>query len=132
MKTADSLKLLKDFLKVYNSTDTKNIVSFFTDDCVCEHDSGSVTHGKKELIDANDVVLKYFPDRKMETIAIFPDTAGIAYEWNWSASVMGKNMSIKGVTVFKLRDGKFTYSKDYIDYLSYSQLLKALPPPPSE
>jgi len=141
MKAVDAIKIMKDMMEAGNSQDYEKFASFFTDDCVYEDvPNGKVWHGMKEFIPFAKLLHAAGPDHKWELKSAFSDGNKIASETVWSVTfthssdperpATGKHVSIRGVSITELRNGKICRNSDYYDALSLRQQLGLSPETP--
>lgn len=137
----DAEKMMKDYLKAWNSHDINKILSFFTDDCVYEDAAlGAVNHGKKELGAFANSVFTDMPDFKLEIKSAF-----VAGDWAGSEWVMigthahssfakipatGKHFSVRGASITELRQGKISRNTDYWNMATFMQQVGLMPAQP--
>lgn len=123
-------KVIKDWLRAYNSRDTNAAVSFFTDDGVYEDKAfGQTYHGKKEILDFFNLAHADLPNLKWDLISIFSADNRAVFESVLSAThshssfpgvpATGKQILLKAATIVELRDGKIARVADYYNLPSF-------------
>jgi steroid delta-isomerase-like uncharacterized protein len=126
----DTEKVVKDFLRAYNSGDADKAASFLTDDCVYEDVAlGEVFHDKKETIGFFNLVYADVPDYKWELKSIFGAGDRVAFESVFSGThthssspdipATGKYAAFKAATIVELRNGKINRVTDYYNLPSF-------------
>jgi steroid delta-isomerase-like uncharacterized protein len=125
----DIENMIKNYYEAWNSCDVNKLASFFTEDGVYEDVASGVTiHGKEELKDLfrkKVFKLHYF---RSELKSFFFSGNYIAHEWilvstsagspsgtgtNSSPPVTGTSVSIRGVSITELDEGKIKRNRTY-------------------
>ncbi|MCC2646498.1 MAG: hypothetical protein K0R02_563 [Rickettsiaceae bacterium] len=126
MNNNNSIKSIIDrYIQSYNSFNVKDMVELFTEDCAFENISNPgevmLTFGREGLENLANHAKEYFASRKQEiTNYIISDdqacieikyTAIIAKDFNGMSK--GSILNLRGVSIFKFKDGKILHLKDY-------------------
>lgn len=135
-------QVLNDYAAAWNSHDTEKLVSLFTDDCVYEElGIGVIKRGKEELRAFINGFFANFPDVNFEPKSSFISGNWYCAEWVWTGTykgnapglpATGKKVSIRGVSVGELKEGKIKRNSDYYNRMDFFQQLgvKLVPAPP--
>jgi steroid delta-isomerase-like uncharacterized protein len=137
----DVKKMIDDYILAWNSHDINKIISFFTDDCIYENLAhGKVYHGKKEVTASFNSIMADFPDLKFEVKSVFVAGDWAGQEWvmsgthahssNPAIKATGKTFSVRGATIYQLRDGKISRESDYYNLATIMQQLGLMPGQP--
>jgi steroid delta-isomerase-like uncharacterized protein len=136
VRAADNVKVVDGYVAAWNAHDSAAAAAFFTDDV--EYLDASVGTPQAGRDAARDNVIEAFltavPDAKWVVIGE-PVAAGdsVSFEWEFSGTntgdwsdgtkATGKPFAIKGVSMFRLKDGKIAYQADYYDALGFYKQL---------
>jgi steroid delta-isomerase-like uncharacterized protein len=130
-------KMLSDYVPALNSHDLEKLLSFYTDDCVCEDlGAGVINRGKKELKTFYKTWFDVYPDSKFELTSVFSTNDWLAAEYITSGThtkdgfglpATGKHFSIRTASIAELRDGKINRSSDYYNMVTFLQQVGLLP-----
>jgi steroid delta-isomerase-like uncharacterized protein len=136
----DTKKMWDNMLIAFNSHDVNKIVAFYTDDCIYENlATGTVTHGKKEITDYINSLFVDIPDLKMEHKSVFGAGDWVGEEWVLSGThtnsirslpgvaATGKIVSVRGATIYQLREGKISRQSEYFNLATLLQQIGLLP-----
>jgi steroid delta-isomerase-like uncharacterized protein len=121
--------MLQDWAAAWSSHDIEKLLSLCTDDCVYEDVTmGAVNRGKAAVRQFADVVFAAFPDFKIELTSGFLAGDWAGAEWTMSGThkgdlpampASGKGFSLRGSTIYELRDGKIKRNSDYWDMVTF-------------
>ena len=140
----DLEKQTKDIYAAFNAHDLDKFVSFHTDDVSVESVAeGRAVHGKEGLRTYIDAYFAGFSDIKMEmTACVFGHNRQceeyvISGTHNGSfmgLSPTGKSVSLRGIIVRELKEGKTSHVSNYYDSASFMHQLGVpfLPPTPQK
>jgi steroid delta-isomerase-like uncharacterized protein len=138
---AQTSVLINDYTAAWNSHDTEKLVSFFTDDCVYEEVAiGATTRGKEELKAFLKRFFATFPDTNFEVTSSFMSGDWYCAEWVWTAThkgnmagipATGKRISIRGVSVGELKEGKIKRNSEYYNLMDFIKQIGIKPGPAS-
>src|SRR6476620_4456797 len=113
------------FAATWSSHDLDKVLPLYTDDCVYEDVTlGVVNHGKDELRGFGELFIAGFPDVRFEMVSGFITGPWAAGEWTMIGThrgalpglpATGKSISIRGVSLLELADGKIRRCSDYWD-----------------
>jgi steroid delta-isomerase-like uncharacterized protein len=119
----------------WNSHDAEKVAALYTDDVVYEDVAyGEVAHGHNELRKLATDFFAAVPDLKLEVIAVSGEGDNGWAEWKFSGTdaglyKTGKKFSVRGASLFQIRDGKFSQNKDFYDSASIMRQVGVLPEP---
>lgn len=118
--------LVRRYVERYNSNDVEGMLDCCADDIVFEtitNPGGSIRlSGKHEMREVLEATTRAFRERRHELVAIIVDGQRAAAETVFSgvaAAELGQNVrlgdhvSIRGATIFELRDGRLGRICDY-------------------
>jgi steroid delta-isomerase-like uncharacterized protein len=122
---ADLEKQTKEIYAAFNAQDFQKFLSFHTDDVITESVAdGSVIHGKEELRDFVNGYFVGFKDFKMELTSLFSSGNRQCEEWVISGThtggyqglaATGKHISVRGILVREMKEGKTSRVSNYFD-----------------
>lgn len=136
--------LLEELVSAWNAHDPQRVASFYTEDAVVEVGfvGEVIAEGRDEI--ANEFVatnLAAIPDWRFETRSGYATGDRIVWEWTYTGTYTGQyeglppgtgqSLSLRGVTIFELRDGLIArdiFYDDYYGLLEQLGLLSALEP----
>jgi len=138
--TSDSKKLVEEFIKVVNSHNANKIISYFSDDGILENvPLGIATHGKEEITAYTKTMLIDYPDVNFELKSVFGAGDWAGDEWVMTGTfanntmsknavpATGKTFSVRGTSIYKIRNGKFARESNYYDNVSFLQQVGLMP-----
>ncbi len=114
-----SLSLLEQFGAAWNAHDLDALLSLVTDDCVFETAAGTDAHGtrfigKEALRGAFPAAWQVWPDARWEEATHFVCGERGVSEWTFRGTDKdGICVEVRGVDLFKLRDGKIARKDTY-------------------
>ena len=131
--TVNAVNIFKNLVSAFSSKDYEKMTALCADDLVHEDvASGGSFHGVKEYIDFAKRLHSSFPDQKWEIISAFSQGNRIAAETIWSGTfthsmdpkipATGKYVSVRGVSIIELRNGKIWRNREYYDWFPFKQL----------
>jgi steroid delta-isomerase-like uncharacterized protein len=136
----DAKKLVEEFIKVVNSHDAIKIISYFSDDGILENVPLGITNrGKEEITAYTNTMLTDYPDIKFELKPVFGVGDWAGDEWvmtgTFTNNTMSKNVvpangmtfSVRGTSIYQVRNGKFTRESNYYDNVSFLQQVGLMP-----
>jgi steroid delta-isomerase-like uncharacterized protein len=126
MNNNNSIKSIIDrYIQSYNSFNIKDMVELFAEDCAFQNISNSgevmLTFGREGLEDLAIQAKEYFASRKQEITNYIISDEQACIEVNYTAITAkdfngltkGSTLSLRGVSIFKFKDGKILHLKDY-------------------
>jgi ketosteroid isomerase-like protein len=130
--------------KLWNEGRFDAFLEWFSDDAVLVLPEG-IFHGKKEIRDYWEWNKSFWPDRRLMTSSVLVTEDGFAEEYlvegTFSAPLTmpdgtvfepnGAHLSLKGMNLIHVRDGKIVSHHIYYDRLELMVQMGILPPPPS-
>ncbi len=115
------------------SHDLEKLMTYFPEDVVYEDAAlGVVNHNKTELRKFASDFFTAFPDTHFEFISAVVSGNHAAVEWVMSGTQTGdmpnmpasnKKMSVRGVSVMEIRNGKVVHDVDYWDFATFRRQL---------
>jgi steroid delta-isomerase-like uncharacterized protein len=135
----DFEKLARDTYAAYNPHDIEKFLALHTDDVVVESVvlNAPVAHGKDELRALEGLYFTAFPDLKIKVTSCFAVDNRQCEEFIFTGKHMGdfmgipatgKSLSVRGVSIREVRDGKTSKISHYYDLATFMQQLGILPP----
>jgi len=139
---ADIEKLARDIYAAINAHDLDKVLSFHTDDVFVESPAGArVMHGKEELRASLNGYFGAFSNFKMELTSFFASGNRSWEEWVVSGThtgsfqglpPTGKTISLRGILVREVKEGKTYRVTEYYDSATIMRQLGLLPPIPQK
>ena len=136
----DAKKMVEEFIKVVDSHDANKIISYFADDGVLENvPLGIVNKGKAEITAYTKSMLVDYPDINFELKSVFGSGDWAGDEWvmtgTFANNTMAKNavpatgrtFSVRGTSIYQIRNGKFSRESNYYDNVSFMQQVGLMP-----
>ena len=120
-------------LASWNTHDPDKIVTFYTDDIVYEDvPHGIVCHGRAELREFVAGCFASDGEVKVEVVNSRVENGHGVSEWLWRAVdkeqfKTGKPFTIRGISIFEVREGKISRNRDYYDVATQMREVGALP-----
>jgi steroid delta-isomerase-like uncharacterized protein len=117
----------------WNAHDADRVASLYTDDVIYEDVAfGLIAHGHAEMRKMAADFFTDVPDLKLEVVSKQSSGNRGSVEWVFSGTdaglyKTGKKFSVRGVSVYELRDGKFSSNRDYYDAASIMREVGVLP-----
>lgn len=117
----------------WNSQDPDKVVAAYSDDIVYEDvPSGTLSNGPAEFRKFGVVTFSGVGDFKIEAVNTWMENGRGVVEWVWSGVdkdwfKTGKRFSVRGVSVFEVRKGKISRSKDFYDVAAIMKQVGKLP-----
>jgi steroid delta-isomerase-like uncharacterized protein len=130
-----NIELVQNNFAAWNAHDADKIASLYTDDVIYEDVTfGLVAHGQPELRKMAATFFAGVPDFKLEIVSSTSMGNRGSVEWVFSGTDVGlyktgKKFSVRGASVYELRDGKFSGNRDYYDSASIMRQVGLLPKP---
>jgi steroid delta-isomerase-like uncharacterized protein len=124
--------LLVELVAAWNAHDPQRVASFYTEDATVEVGflGEVIARGRDEI--ANEFVagnLAAIPDWRFETRSGYATAGRIIWEWTYTGTYSGQYegmpagtgqpVSLRGVTIFELRDGLIARDVFYDDFLGF-------------
>ena len=116
--TAATLAAIERFNEAFNRHDVDAVMANMTEDCVFEN-TNPVPDGRR-IVGAADVRaywVQFFtnnPDAKFEAEEIFATGDRCVVRWVYRKTKEGKPWHLRGVDIFKVRDGKVAEKFSYV------------------
>ncbi len=123
---SDVAALIRRYVDRYNSNDVDGMLDCCSDDVVFEtvtNPGGSIRlNGKEEMREVIEATTRAFRERRHEVVAILVDGHRAAAETVFSGVAaaelgqqvrLGEHVSIRGATIFELRDNRLARICDY-------------------
>jgi steroid delta-isomerase-like uncharacterized protein len=124
---------LQQAFAAWNSHDPDKVVTYYTKDVVYEDVAyGTVSHGRSELRKFASGFFEAVPDLKLEVVSSSVRHGHGVAEWVLSGTdrglyKTGKKFSVRGASVFEMRDGKCSSNKDFYDLATIMRQVGVLP-----
>jgi steroid delta-isomerase-like uncharacterized protein len=128
-----SIDLLNEWLDGWNAHDPDRVASVFTEDCIYEDVTfGAVNHGHEELKAFVNGFIGVAPDAYFEPGLKFVAGDRAGAEWTATGTHRGdmpgmpasnRRFSVRGASIFELRDGKLHRCSDYWDLATFMRQL---------
>jgi ketosteroid isomerase-like protein len=118
-RAAETLAVIERFSEAFNRQDVDAVMAAMTDDCVFDNTSpapdGERFVGQPAVRRAWQEFFDWSPRARFETEEIFAagDRAVVRWRYNWVDAV-GVAGHVRGVDVFKVRDGKVAEKLAYV------------------
>src|SRR5437016_5111622 len=106
-------QLVQQQLAAWSAHDPEKIVSFYTEDVVCEDVAyGAINRGRAELRKFAEGFIEAVPDLKLEAARVYVHNGHGHVEWVLSGTdkglyKTGKKFSVRGASVFEMRGNRF-------------------------
>lgn len=132
--------VLEELVAAWNAHDPQRVAALYTEDAVVEVGfAGEIIAEGRDAI-ANEFVaanLAAIPDWQFETRAAYEAGDYLIWEWTYTGTYTGQfegappgtgqPVSLRGVTIFELRDGLIARDIFYDDYFAFLEQLGLLP-----
>jgi ketosteroid isomerase-like protein len=116
--TVQTLAAIEKFNLAFNAHDTEGVMGMMTEDCVFENTSPIPDGTRVEGAQAMKVFWEKFfansPDAHFEAEDIFAAGNRCTVRWIYRKTKDGKPWHLRGVDVFKIRDGKVAEKFSYV------------------
>ena len=128
-----SSDLVQSNFAAWNAHDADKVASLYTDDVIYEDvPFGLVARGHAEMRKMAADFFASIPDLKLEVVSSTSVGNRGSVEWIFSGTEMGlyktgKKFSVRGASVYAVRDGKFSGNRDYYDSASIMRQVGVLP-----
>jgi steroid delta-isomerase-like uncharacterized protein len=129
--------ICEDLINAWTVHDVEKLLSLCTDDCVYEDVTmGVVNRGNAELKGFIRSIFGAIPDFEMKLISGFTAGNWGGAEWSMSGThkgdlpglpATGKRFSVRGSSIFELRDGKIKRNSDYWDMVTLLKQIGVMP-----
>ncbi len=117
----ETTQLITDMFDALNNHDVDALLACITDDCVFENPGpapdGTRHAGKHEIREFFTQVFETTPTAKftLETILVGENHGAVMHRYTWADNpAAGDPGSVRGVSVFTIRDGKVAEMYDYV------------------
>ena len=117
----------------WNSQDPDKLVAAYNDDIVYEDvPGGLLSNGRAEFRKFAVLTFSGVGDFKIEAVNTWIENGHGVAEWVWTGVdkdwfKTGKRFSVRGVSVFEVRNGKISRNKDFYDVASIRKQVGKLP-----
>ena len=119
-----STDLVQSNFAAWNAHDADKVASLYTEDVIYEDvPFGLIAHGHAEMRKMAADFFASVPDLKLEVVSNTSMGNRGSVEWAFSGTDVGlyktgKKFSVRGTSVYELRDRKFSGNRDYYDSAS--------------
>lgn len=118
MDTAETLAVVNRFNTAFNAHDVNGIMDAMTDDCIFESTApppdGIRITGKQAVREYWENFFQHSPDAHFETEEIFADGNRCVVRWIYRKTKEGKPWHLRGIDMFRVRDGKIAEKLSYV------------------
>ncbi len=118
MSTAETLTAVRQFNEAFNNHDVDGIMETMTDDCVFEGTApapdGIRYEGKEAVREYWKQFFDHSPDAHFETEEIFADEHRCVVRWIYRKAKNGAPWHLRGIDLFRIRDGKIAEKLSYV------------------
>ena len=129
-RAGSGVRLVEQMFAGWNSRDADKVASAFSEDAVYEDvTAGQINRGRTEVRKWAAGAFEVFENFKMEIVSSsFHNGRGVV-EWAWSGTdkAVGKNFSVRGVSIVEMRKGKIFRYKEFYDWATAMRQLGTLP-----
>ncbi|MBI1239000.1 MAG: nuclear transport factor 2 family protein [Alphaproteobacteria bacterium] len=119
MTTADSKKIVADFLASWQARDIARIMSYFAPDAVYHNVPVAPIKGHDGIRAIFQAFLDAFDDVDLEVVTLVGEGDRVASERVDHFKLGGKRFDLPVHGVFELKNGKITRFSDYFDLASF-------------
>ncbi len=130
-------RVLDDWGRYWSAHDLDRLLALFTDDVVFEDVAqGATHHGKDGLRSFGQRVFAGFPDVTFELTSRFATATQGGLEWVMRGTnrgdipglpATGKQVELRGASIFEFADGKIRRYSDYWDRVTFLKQLGLMP-----
>jgi len=123
----------KEYNAAYESREMEKIMTFYAEDCTVEDlAGGSISKGKEEVRNSLRNVFEVLPDGTREIKSSFGSNDHLCIEWHQKGTYTGtpdglpvrdKAISVRGVTVYELKEDKIKRQSSYYDLTTFMRQL---------
>lgn len=117
-ETKNTLDVINKFNEAFNKHDVDGIMSLMTDDCIFENTrpvpDGERFVGQDKVRKVWEELFARSPEAKFEAEEIFASGNRCVVRWIYHWVKDGKEGHVRGVDVFKVRDGKVAEKFSYV------------------
>ena len=118
LETQNTLDVINKFNKAFNSHDVVGIMNLMTNDCIFENTrpspDGERFVGQEKVRKVWEDLFARSPKAKFETEEIFVLGNRCVVRWIYHWVKEGKEGHVRGVDIFKVRDGKVAEKFSYV------------------
>jgi steroid delta-isomerase-like uncharacterized protein len=123
-------KTIEQLFAAWSSHDPDKLANLFGKDAVYEDVTADhISRGSAEVRKWAAGGFSVFENFKMEVASISVHNGRGVAEWVWTATdkKLGKNFSVRGVSIIEVRGGKISRCKDYYDFATAMRQMGLLP-----
>ncbi len=117
-ETSKTLEIVNQFNQDFNNHNVNQIMELMTDDCVFENTrpspDGERFVGQEKVRKVWEEMFVRSPKAKFETEEIFASGGRCVVRWIYHWERDGKEGHVRGVDIFKVRDGKVAEKLSYV------------------
>ncbi|WP_217575071.1 ester cyclase [Streptomyces sp. GbtcB7] len=129
---------INSYITDWNSHDVTKILDHFVEDCAYEDAALGVTNrGHDDLRRFLEAFFHSYPNVEFTVTSVFGAEGAIAWEWKMDGNyeqmghngmpATGQRISLRGVSITEVTDGKITRNTDYWNFASIMKQLGVLP-----
>lgn len=128
--------ILQGMMNALGSGDVGAISDYFSPDLVWHGGSFGTINGRDALLSLIDSFLSAFPDLSVSVEAILADGDDVTVRYTWKGThrepfqgipPTGKQVSVFGISIYRIRDGKITEEWWMEDIIGLMQQLGVVP-----
>ena len=123
-------RIVEQMFTGWNSRDPDKVAAAFSEDAVYEDVTADhISRGRAEVRKWAAGAFEVFENFKMEIVSSSFHTGSGVVEWIWSGTDkgIGKNFSVRGVSIVEIRKGKILRYKEFYDWATAMKQLGLLP-----
>jgi len=123
-------RIVEQMFTGWNSRDPDKVAAAFSEDAVYEDVTADhISRGRAEVRKWAAGAFEVFENFKMEIVSSSFHTGSGVVEWIWSGTDkgIGKNFSVRGVSIVEIRKGKIWRCKEFYDWAKAMKQLGLLP-----
>ena len=123
-------RIVEQMFTGWNSRDPDKVAAAFSEDAVYEDVTADhISRGRAEVRKWAAGAFEVFENFKMEIVSSSFHTGSGVVEWIWSGTDkgIGKNFSVRGVSIVEIRKGKILRCKEFYDWAKAMKQLGLLP-----
>ena len=138
MSTEQNKAAVRHFIENFNKKDVETLAQVFTDDYVLDFPGGPTGQGVEGIKQATAGFMAAFPDLHFTIDDLFAEGERVAWRWTMTGThqgnlgpfpASGKPVTLSGISLFRLRDGKIVEDKVRADMVGLLQQIGVIPAP---
>lgn len=138
MTVEENKATVRRFIDNFNKKDAETLARNFAEDYVLDFPGGPIAEGIDGGRQATSGFIGTFPDLRFATDDLFADRDRVVWRWTMTGThnddlgpipPSGKSVTLTGISMLRLRDGKITEDKVRADMVGLLQQIGAMPEP---